>query len=241
MYKEFAPTEKLSHLVDCFWLFTSNDCIEEFKVLPDACTDLIVDLNQGQGFVSGTMTGFQVRRLSAQANLMGVRFKTEHFAALSLLPMREFRDLRIEAGQVFPSLRLEPLKRLNELYSVRQRIQVMEAFIGSMIEDQGRKPDLMAISAATRIRRSKGNIRINELAALHKMSIRQLQRRFKMGLGISLKEFAGIVRFCHAKNTVASSAKKSLLEIAFDAGFYDHSHMNAEFRRLAGESPSFFR
>jgi len=60
-------------------------------------------------------------------------------------------------------------------------------------------------------------------------------------MGITLKEFSNIIRFHKTKSLIANNNEKSLVEIAYKMGYYDHAHMNNEFKRIANEIPSSFR
>ena len=99
----------------------------------------------------------------------------------------------------------------------------------------------MIFKIALEIRKFNGNIKLTELAKSNFISLRQLERRFKKYIGITLKEFSTIIRFNSTKHLIANNHKTSLLEIAFDMGYYDHAHLNTEFKRMAGENPSSFR
>ncbi|PTX15079.1 helix-turn-helix protein [Pontibacter mucosus] len=89
------------------------------------------------------------------------------------------------------------------------------------------------------IHQSNGQLSISKLAERNSISIRQLERNFKTHVGITPKEYSNIVRFQNALAAIKSpDMKRSLLDIAFEYGYYDHSHLTNEIKRNTGLSPS---
>jgi AraC-like DNA-binding protein len=93
-------------------------------------------------------------------------------------------------------------------------------------------PDLVA-SAAELL--TGGNV---EAAArrLH-VSERRLRTVFADGMGLSPKHFARIAR---VRAVLGRSPERAWADVALAAGYYDQSHMTAEFRRLMGVPPAAF-
>jgi len=75
MFLEIEPSDCANNLIDAFWISTDNESNEIFKVLPDTCAGLIIDLNQNKGFIPGIMSNFQTRKLGIKSDVMGIRFK----------------------------------------------------------------------------------------------------------------------------------------------------------------------
>ncbi len=241
MYKEIKPSIGLDKVIDSFWTFSGNKESESFKILPDSCTDLIFDFTKNKSFVSGVMTNYQFRKLAISSDIIGIRFRTENFGLMTKTPLTETKNLRIELKQVMPNYQSNILAQLNDFSSINDRIDSLENFVIKTISGLNKNEDLIILSIAESIRFSKGNINIQNLANSNFISLRQLERRFKNYIGLTIKEFSSIVRFNSAKTVISNLKKTSLLEIAFDMGFFDHSHMTNEFKRISGENPSHFR
>ena len=241
MYQEIKPSERLNKVIDSFWTFSKNKNCENFKVLPDTCADLIFDLKQNKGILLGIMSNYQLRELAAESDLIGVRFKIEKFGSLSKIPLDKTKNLRVELSEIFPAQDLETVDRLAALENRKDKIDLLEKFIETSVKQNTQRQDQMILSVAEKIRSWKGIVNIGDLANFHQISLRQLERRFKSYIGLTIKEFTNIVRFKNAKKLINSIPETSLLEIAFDSGFFDHSHMNYEFNRISGENPSYFR
>lgn len=89
------------------------------------------------------------------------------------------------------------------------------------------------------IRAHGGNVRIDALLKRHAMTARTLERRFAKEVGITPKELIDVTRFRHALGELErDGGRRSLMEIAWDCGYYDNAHLTREFRRFMGEAPS---
>lgn len=89
--------------------------------------------------------------------------------------------------------------------------------------------------AAARLVCSLPDASINDICLKSDISTRQLQRQFLDFFGITLKEYASIVRFSEAFKTMYA---KDLKTTAVETGYYDQAHLSREFRNRAGNSPN---
>lgn len=72
------------------------------------------------------------------------------------------------------------------------------------------------------------------------VSERHLRRVFREVVGLSPKEFSKLRRFERALNAAKDGREPSWSNIAVDAGYYDHAHLIADFRSIAGATPREF-
>jgi AraC-like DNA-binding protein len=85
----------------------------------------------------------------------------------------------------------------------------------------------------------KGQITVDTLAKNSFTSVRQLERNFKQHIGTGPKEFINFVRYETAIRYIRRyAATRSLQDIAYDTGYYDHAHLTNEIKRYTGLAPS---
>jgi AraC family transcriptional regulator len=66
----------------------------------------------------------------------------------------------------------------------------------------------------------------------------QFFRRFRAAVGISPHQYLLRCRLDHARQLILSEGqRRSLADIATEAGFYDQAHLCRHFRRVFGQSP----
>jgi AraC-like DNA-binding protein len=88
----------------------------------------------------------------------------------------------------------------------------------------------------------RGDLSVVEVAARHRLTPRYVQMLFE-GEGTTFTEFVRDQRLIRAHRMLSdpSLARRSISEIAFDAGFGDVSYFNRAFRRRFGDTPSSVR
>jgi len=93
--------------------------------------------------------------------------------------------------------------------------------------------------------KSKGTLTVSQMCDVACMSERQFRRVFSEYVGLSPKEFVRLRRFHLAlqflQRMEAKGQKVNSLEVAINFGYYDTSHMAAEFRAMGCTSPMQFR
>jgi len=240
MYREIKPSEGFGDLIDSFWTFSNNAQVEKFKIHPDNCTDIIFDLSENKAFIFGIMSYSQNQELKADSNLIGVRFKTENFSRITETPLIQTRNIRAELKEIIPN-DSNILQQLNYHQSTTDKLLLIQKFVRQTEYNLKKPNDKLISSIAEKIKLLNGNINIKELATSNFISLRQLERRFKNNIGLTIKEFSSVIRFNNSKRVINNFNKKSLSEIAFEMNFFDHSHMTNEFKRISGENPSHFR
>ncbi len=103
----------------------------------------------------------------------------------------------------------------------------------------GHRDDL-ADWAMKRILIANGRVRIDELASRAGCTRKHLNSVFRRRVGVSPKSFCRIARFERA-HRLATSTDAALVDIAFEVGYADQSHMARDFRELSGSAPSGWR
>ncbi|MFI0410798.1 helix-turn-helix domain-containing protein [Actinomadura sp. 3N508] len=101
-------------------------------------------------------------------------------------------------------------------------------------------PDPAVAWAWRRLSRSGGGVGVGELAAELGVSRRHLTRRFHHQVGLPPKSLARVLRFRRAVRLYAEMPGRSWSRIAAECGYYDHAHLDADFRSLAACTPTEF-
>lgn len=127
-------------------------------------------------------------------------------------------------------------EQLYEAKTDSKRIRTIENFLLKRLRDT--PSDSMVKSALALIHKSKGNIRIKDLAVQLHTSASPLEKRFRQAVGTSPKKFDSIIRFRHILQQF--SADRSFTQLGYEAGYYDQAHFIKEFKLFTGQTPELF-
>ncbi|WP_433286841.1 helix-turn-helix domain-containing protein [Pseudonocardia sp. CA-142604] len=92
-------------------------------------------------------------------------------------------------------------------------------------------------AAALSVASGRPPARVGEVARRAGVGERQLRTLFTTAVGVSPKQFARLSRI---RSVVAGAAREPWARLANDAGYYDQSHMTAEFREVMHVTPGAF-
>jgi AraC-like DNA-binding protein len=79
---------------------------------------------------------------------------------------------------------------------------------------------------------------VREVTRRSGLSHRRFLTIFRSEVGLAPKEFCRILRFQHVHAMAQRTGRIDWTEIALKCGFCDQSHLNNEFRRLSGLTPT---
>lgn len=240
-YSELKPCIELEPYIHSFWELKGDNYDKQWeRNFPDGCPGLVVNLGDtcvtdngavtmefAKTYVAGAMTSFKDSFIEANTHLLGVCLKPGVFSNFyNYVSQNELTDKTVQLENThafdFDNLIKNPVQYLNGFFT--DRLQNRNGLLLSVIDD---------------ILQSKGQLSISDIAKRNFITVRQLERHFKTHIGITPKEYSNIIRFQNALSKIKSSNQgKSLLDIAFECGYYDHSHLTNEIKRNTGLAPS---
>jgi AraC-like DNA-binding protein len=240
-YREFLPHPQLRDHIDAYWTVITADTAAPAmdRILPDGCVDIILNLGTsvpvtthqctlepGAAYFVGAMTRFSLTMRRPGARLLGIRFKPGCFNAFYRVSLQAFTDRVLPFDPALTSDR--------DAFSGPDFIRALDECLLHRINGVGHT----LLPLIGEIYACKGQISVDRIAARHFMENRRLQRSFKQYTGLTPKAFAGVVRYRFAMQQIKARRNSSLLEIAFDTGYYDHAHLSNEIKKYTGLQPT---
>jgi AraC-like DNA-binding protein len=239
-YKQIKPHPALADYIDAYWTVSGNGRTKHTtKILPDGCVDIIINrgadygvdnaltMQHGKAYVVGTMTRFKETILDAETDIVGIRFKPAAFSVFyTFCSLHEITDMTVAFEKNLapdPDMLARNFKSYLDQFFLRRMSRPRHSLL-AVIDD---------------IRQHRGQLTVTALALRHATTCRQLERNFRLHVGVAPKEFINLVRYqCTLPLLQKNAANRSLLDIAFDCGYYDHAHLTNEIKRYTGEAPS---
>lgn len=240
-YKKIKPYKELAHLIHFYWELKGTENEKQWeRVFPDGCAGIILNLGNkcltdngalsmefGKTYVVGAMNSFKDSFIDNDTHLIGVCLKPATFANFYRYASQDELTNDTVELEKSNSFRVDkafenPFTYFDHFYSERIKTKVNQLH-----------------AVINHIHSSNGTISIYDLAKRNFTTVRQLERNFKKFIGLSPKEYSNIIRFQHALSLIKDSKpNRSLLDIAFECGYYDHAHLSNEIKRNTGLSPS---
>lgn len=240
-YAQYDPHPLLRPYIDAYWTVqgSTHEAVSQ-RIFPDGCVDIIcnlgADYDMGPGelpmknekaYLVGTMTTYIDTSPNKNIHLLGIRFKPAGFSAFyRFTSLHEIADCTIECEkQLTPDL-----KKISTDFTV-----YLDGYFLERLPANGH----WLFPVITDVQNQKGNIKVTTLAQKHGTTVRQLERNFRSQVGLSPKAFINLVRYQQAMKAIQQKGThKTLEEIAFDCGYYDHAHLTNEIQKYTGLVPS---
>lgn len=239
---EPAPESLRPWLAELGRIPTVLDLSEPFAHIPQAATTIVLRAEHGDtgddrvALVVGPQTKASYSRASKPAGCVRLRLATGAVPALLGVSAADLTDrvLRLDDlpgpvarlaaeltelahDEVVPYLENELLRRITDGPAQRAHRRLLTTAVAAIAADRP--------------------LSVAELAARLAVSERQLRNLFTSGIGVSPKHFARIDR---VRRVLSQAEDTPLADIATGTGYYDQSHMTADFRSLMGVPPTSF-
>jgi len=247
-YREIQPSQALSPYIEAYWFFEDLSQPEKHRILPDGCADIIFNLGSSTQTianasiaVSGMMTQPALLAFSQSTKLLGIRFKTGMLSHFTMAPLFKVKNKIVDSQDLIPVINENTLEKIANQNDEIEQLKIIEQLLIKLLNSINTAGDPLIASITQTIQNSTVPKQLSQLATDHNISLRQLERRFKHQIGTTLKEFANITRFKQTIKVISHQPGKSLLDIAFDHGYYDHAHLSNDIKRFSGQAPSDFR
>jgi AraC-like DNA-binding protein len=219
---EFVPAQ-LEQIIN-FEFGTMPGIRHQNRMLTDA-----VLLGGAQSSFSGYL------ELGPGVESFAIFFQPAGFSTLFGVPLSTLSNQYDDATAIDPGFR-SLWNRLGETRAFASRVSIVEQYLLGRAA-AATSGDGIAATAQYLFRR-RGALKISALADLHGLGLRQFERRFKQGTGLSPKAFARVARFQAALDAKAASPQRTWLDISHSFGYYDQMHMVHDFESLGRNTPT---
>lgn len=240
-YNTIKPHPQLSPYIDAYWTMDRKEISPKIDgISPSGCMTVIYNfgtdfyfnggknvMKNEKAYLIGIKTHHIETQRQAESKLVGIRFKSAAFPIFY-----QFSSLHETTNQVVEF----DTKLLPELDILQNDLaNGLDAFFLNRINPDEHR----LFPIINEIKKLEGKISVEDLAKKHFITIRQLERNFKYYIGLSPKEFINLIRYQFAlQNIKKHHPNKSLLDIAFENGYYDHAHLSNEIKKYTGLPPS---
>ena len=246
---DFIPTAQLRPFVKTYRIIESQDELVN-RVLPNTSLAIAFRCKGNVNYIrenhhdhlpvstiSGIRKSVRLIHYSTNTATLVILFKEAGAKAFFKEPLHELFEESVSLDNFIPQEKTAIMEELlAEAKTNSQKIAIAEQFLLSRLYDY--KPDKLITAAIAIIQSKKGIIKIKELADTLYISQDAFEKRFRKIIGSSPKQFCYVVRI---KSIIDQKQhNQNLIDLAFDAGYFDQPHFNKDFKLFTGQTPSDF-
>jgi AraC-like DNA-binding protein len=167
---------------------------------------------------------------------LGVQVELSPAGALALLgDVEDYNDAVVPLDEAIGAAGRRLLEQLAAVPTWPERLDLLDDWFSGR-DTRALSPEVVWLRR--QLVASRGSARVEPLMDETGWSRRHVTERFRRQLGITPKAYARVLRFQHATALLMDERKKrTLADVAMDAGYYDQSHLTRDFASLAGMTP----
>jgi AraC-like DNA-binding protein len=249
-HQEVAPPAALRDSVQCFWYdrLDFGDRPASFEVPPDGYAEIIFYV--GSACHLATPTGWQPlpspflmgllqqpARLRTQDRLEIIGIRCFPWTVFDLLGLRPAPG-NVPLGE-HPIAQLQaPLAQCLQAGNVAAALAQAAHYFGQ-VRSRLAGESLLG-KAGQAMRHATGTLPVSQVAAAAHTTVRTLERNFKQAAGHTVKNVSSLMRFEQVRNHLLLHPAPNLARLAQHLGYADQGHLNREFRRYSGTTPTAF-
>lgn len=254
LYQEFECAEPLRPYVLCYWKFDvdaapltvsrgTGSVVTEAEhhkppsfahfILPDCCPSLFAYSLPHYQIQSTGLLGPSRRVLRKDvfygSKTVGVRFRPTVIEQVTGICANEIRDKTLVPPPIMGQLVMN-----DWLACIANDTHWIEWLNKSLLSLPWQKPlpDSAVRNAAGEIMQARGDVSISSLIAKSELSERQLQKRFRHDVGLTMKEFALTMRI-RASVIGLTYEGQSYQDVLAQGGYFDQAHFLRDFSRIS--------
>lgn len=248
VFAHAAVPARMARDVETVWYSEGALAASNERVLPCGLIDVVANLGDAMrlvegvgdarivgGCTSGMLQRHEVIGHPAVHRAVGIRLRPLGARRLLNLPLAGFSGTLTSLDALLGSAGSALADRCAHAKTPAAALDAALAWIDARFA-LATAPDPVAPWALARLDRPDPPRTIASLVAASGLSERRFVQRFQRELGVTPRVYARLVRFRRALRGLRPGV--TLATVAVDAGYFDHAHMDREFRDLGGLTPS---
>ena len=187
----------------------------------------------------GPHSGYFVLDTSRSRPVLGVHFRPGGATPFLSLPAHELRDRHVALEYLWGHCARKLHERLIEKSSPAKMFPLLEDVLLHRL-DPTHLPHPIAIYALAELSMDESIARIRQVQQATGYGPKRFIELFSGSVGLTPKVFSRIRRFQRVIHRVARGRHVEWARVAADGGYCDQSHLNREFRRFSGTTPTLY-
>lgn len=162
-------------------------------------------------------------------------------SALLRMPAIELNNMTLNASELLAGADCGDVMRLSKEMPIYARVEALNKLMTKVFYIKPNSNQQIISSTISYIAKMKGRVNSSELVNYTGYGERYLEKQFREHIGISPVRFGKTIRMLsYIKALQAPKKAATLTAQSYQAGFFDQAHLNHDFKKLTGMTPSAF-
>lgn len=248
-FQLIKPCFALAPYIRHYWILQDDSIapVSE-RILPIGCMQLVFHKGkqllllgeselQPQSFISGQSVGFSDVMSTGRIEMITVVFQPYAVKALFHIPSHLFRGQTVDTGAMEDVELSDLVKQVTDTSDNAVCIRLIEQFFLRRLYAFS-EYNLKRMSAVFQEINLQPQINIPQLSEAACLSSKQFGRVFADHVGTTPKEYLRIVRMQRALFLLQQDVTLPFVQVAYECGYSDQSHMIKEFKLFSGYTPA---
>ena len=248
-----TPSQTLTPYIKRYWaienvLDKGEVCVQ--RITPTGLTELILyftprpkiltdkkDLSDNVALY-GHQNSFYDMELTGELSVFSIVFQPQGLMQFFKFPLYEICNQNIPLQYISGQAGRDLEEKMSEATSFYQRVNIAETYLLDLLKTDFDYFEFRRINRVVElIKRTYGNINVNQMASEACLCRKQFERVFAKHIGISPKQYLKIIRFQFAIFQKQQNTNMNLEYLSYKSGYFDQSHFINDFKLLSGLTP----
>lgn len=235
-YQEIKPDPRLCSYIQSYWFSYTDQLNEPARIIPDLCSDLIVQLSPELDILSMNVCGPNTKFFYSYADeptiYLGIRYYLGGMYSFFNTSFKELKNQLVE-------LSLIERRMINDL---KENVSGKKSF-SELIESL----DLYFLKRLNCLEFKRISAPVHEFITNHcrpigmEISERSLQRLFREETGLSPYEAFDVLRFQKVYQELIVNPQIKHLDLVGKYDFFDQAHYSRKMKKMTGLTPQEIR
>ena len=245
----------LKKYIKFFWSFQVDQLEMNHKLIPQRNINLRFNLSETPHYLSINGDQHMLEKvyfsgihdhftnvhlkLSGSVDTLGICFYPEGFYPFMKIPISEFKNQLLGAGEVGYKLSSSIREHLITVDDINLRLDILESeLLKLLIHNNVFSDNFSKIFNELKNSETPGNI--SDFCKKHNICLRKLERMYNKYVGVSANTYSTLNRFHISLNRMLYTDFSKLSDLAYDYGYFDQMHFIKDFKRFTGDTPKSF-
>lgn len=231
------PPDDLATTVEHFWAVAwdlTGYPPYSSETLPHPSVHLVFENDAAE--ITGVMRGRFAKTLTGRGEAFGIKFRPGGFHAFCKAPLSQLTDRRSDPEKIFGKAWRKFADAMAAAKGIDAKTECATSFLRG-VNPTHDADALLAQKITHTILNDSTLGKVDTLVEVFGLSKRQLQRLFKIYVGVNPKWVIERYRMHEALERLEAKGKPDFARLAHALGYYDQAHFIRAFRKMTGKSP----